>query len=175
MEPANAERIVQKEWGLSLCGGARSLKIQCPASTWFDEIDSRFAGTFQVSFETRTQYIGVMTTSLISSASPIMSASAVQNLSRPSSAISSSALTDLNSSHANGPASVRTGLQLIPSPNEAAAALQSSALQIARLQSNPAQPTARAASEAYMTQAAAQTQVAQQEGAKSSLSFNTLA
>ncbi len=70
-----------------------------------------------------------------------------------------SSSTSLNSPHVNGPDSVRTGLQIVPSPENAAVALQSSESQIARLQSNPAQPTARAASEAYLTQAASQTQV----------------
>ena len=89
--------------------------------------------------------------------------------------ISSPASTSLNGAHANGSDSIRTGLQLIPSPNEAQAALQSSASQIARLQSSPGQPTARAAAEAYQTQAGAQTQVTQPAAASPSQGFNMLA
>jgi hypothetical protein len=81
----------------------------------------------------------------------------------------------LNDAHANGPTSIRTGLQIIPSPNDAADALQSSALQIARLQSNPAQPTARAASAAYQTEASAQTQVSPMENSVGSLKINAMA
>jgi hypothetical protein len=116
-----------------------------------------------------------------------MSASVKQDLSRapatlpdtisgltPAS-IRSPSLSNLNNVHANGPSSIRTGLQLIPSPNDAADALQSSALQIARLQSNPEQPTARAASAAYQTQAAARTQITQQEQSVGSLKINVMA
>ena len=73
--------------------------------------------------------------------------------------------SSLNGPHENSAASIRTGLQIIPSPRDAAAALQSSESQTARLQSNPAQPTARAASEAYQTEAAARTQISLPEAA----------
>jgi hypothetical protein len=73
--------------------------------------------------------------------------------------------SSLNGPHENSAASIRTGLQIIPSPRDAAAALQSSESQIARLQSNPAQPTARAASAAYQTEAAARTQISLPETA----------
>ena len=89
--------------------------------------------------------------------------------------ISSPLSTLLNGAHANGPASVRTGLQIIPSPNDAVAALQSSSSQIARLQSNPLEPTARAASQAYQTQAGAQTQAARTERVSGSPGVNMLA
>ena len=52
--------------------------------------------------------------------------------------------------------------EIVPSPTEAANALQSSALQIARLQSSPEQPTARAAAAAYQTQAGALTRLTEQ-------------
>lgn len=78
-------------------------------------------------------------------------------------------------SSSNGAGSIRTGLQIVPSPNEAAAALKSSATQIARLQSNPQEPTARAASEAYQTQAAARPQIASQGQAGVSRSINLTA
>jgi hypothetical protein len=119
-----------------------------------------------------------MTTNSISSASPIMSASVMQNLSRPPatpSAATGGGTQVLNNPHVNGADSIRTGLQIIPSPNDSAAALQSSALQIARLQSNPEQPTARAASAAYMTQAAARTQITPQQQTIGSLSVNVAA
>jgi hypothetical protein len=149
------------------------------------------------------RYIGIMTTSSISSASPLMSASVMQNLSRtpqtiPDARVSAAQENDvrrttgaisgatpasinsvtsssLNGPHANGPASIRTGLQIIPSPNDTEAALQSSASQIARLQSNPEQPTARAASEAYLTQAAARTRITQQGQGNGSQSVNVMA
>ena len=88
------------------------------------------------------------------------------------SALSSSYLSGPRVS--SGPASIRTGLQIIPSPNDAYASLQSSASQIARLQSNPEQPTARAASEAYQTQAGSKTQISQQTQASGSLSVNVM-
>ena len=100
-----------------------------------------------------------------------MSASVMQNLSRAPDA----AATSLNSAHANGSDSIRTGLQLIPSPTDAQAALQSSASQVARLQANPQLPTARAAAEAYQTQAGAQTQIPPGAGANPSQGFNILA
>jgi len=100
-----------------------------------------------------------------------MSASVMQNLSRAPDA----AATSLNDAHANGSDSIRTGLQLIPSPNDAQAALQSSASQIARLQANSQLPTARAAAEAYQTQAGAQTQVASTASANSSQVISILA
>ena len=107
-----------------------------------------------------------------------MSASAMQNLGRaretaPDARVSASSY--LNGPHANGAVSVRTGLQIIPSPSDAGAALQSSASQIARLQSNPEQPTARAASEAYLTQAADRTRIARQEPVSRSQSVNLTA
>ena len=74
--------------------------------------------------------------------------------------------SNLNDAHTNGPGSIRTGLQIIPSPGDAANLLQSSALQIARLQANPEQPTALAASAVYMTQAAA-TQQGRPNGSQS--------
>jgi hypothetical protein len=98
-----------------------------------------------------------------------MSASVMQNVGR------APASTSLNSAHSNGSDSIRTGLQIIPSPNEALASLQSSASQIARLQSNPQLPTARAASEAYQTQAGALTQVMQAAQVSGSPSVNMLA
>ncbi len=88
--------------------------------------------------------------------------------------INAPAASALNDAHVNGPSSIRTGLQLIPSPLDAAAALQSSASQIARLQSNPEQPTARAASEAYLTQAASQPQISLQERLSSAQNVNMM-
>jgi len=107
-----------------------------------------------------------------------MSASAMQNLGRaretaPDARVSVSSY--LNGPHANGAASISTGLQIIPSPSDAGAALQSSASQIARLQSNPEQPTARAASEAYLTQAADRTRIARKEPVSRSQSVNLTA
>ncbi len=106
-----------------------------------------------------------------------MSASVMQNLSRaPESAPDAPRYSALNGPRtADGPATIKVGLQLIPSPNDAAGALQSSSLQIARLQSNPEAPTARAASEAYMTQAAGQTQVSLRGQTSGSTSINIFA
>jgi hypothetical protein len=137
---------------------------------------------FPVSVRLRARYIGAMTTASISSASPIMSAS-VQNLNKPAakdsslsaSSVESLSFSDLNSAHKNGVSSLRTGLQIVPSPTEAANALQSSALQIARLQSNPEQPTARAAAAAYQTQAGALTRLAEQTQSVGSLKINMTA
>jgi hypothetical protein len=89
----------------------------------------------------------------------------------PSSMIS----TFLNSPNKNGIASTMTGLQIIPSPRDARAALESSASQIARLQSNPEQPTARAASEAYQTEASARTQITPHDRVKASQNVNMMA
>ena len=104
-------------------------------------------------------YISVMTVSSISRDTLVTFAS-VQNTGRvPGPATIGSSSTLLNGSHADGAGSIRTGLQIIPSPHDTVSALSSSASQIARLQSNPAQPTARAASEAYQTESAARTQI----------------
>jgi len=100
-----------------------------------------------------------------------LTAAVVSGVQPPSiNALSSS----LNSPHENSPSSIRTGLQVIPSPLDAAAALQSSESQIARLQSNPAQPNAREASQAYQTQSAARTQIALPETANAQ-SVNVMA
>jgi hypothetical protein len=82
-----------------------------------------------------------------------------QSISGVAPASINSLATVLNDPHANGADSIRTGLQIIPSPQNAALALRSSESQIARLQSSSQQPTARVASEAYLTQAAARTQI----------------
>jgi hypothetical protein len=111
-----------------------------------------------------------------------MSAS-IQNVGRPAAAdsslspspIKSLSFSDLNGAHANGASSVRTGLQIVPSPTDAANALQSSALQVARLQSNPEQPSARAAAAAYQTQAGALTRLTEQTQSVGSLKINVMA
>ncbi len=82
--------------------------------------------------------------------------------------------SSLSPSPTNG-ASVRTGLQIAPSPTEAANALQSSALQIGRLQSNAEQPTARAAAAAYKTQAGALTRLNEQTQSGGSPKINMMA
>jgi hypothetical protein len=72
-----------------------------------------------------------------------MSASAMQNLGKARQTTpdtGESVSSYLNGPHGNGPASVRTGLQTIPSPIDAGAALQSSASQIARLQFTRQEP-----------------------------------
>jgi hypothetical protein len=118
-----------------------------------------------------------MAASSISSGSPIMSASVMKNLKGPGTrpeahgGMKPASISTL----AGGQGSIRKGLQIIPSPNDAAGALQSSARQIARLQSNPAQPTARAASFAYLTQSAAQTQDEPNQQPPGSLRVNVTA
>jgi hypothetical protein len=103
-----------------------------------------------------------------------MSASVMQNLQAPRQAPEAEAPASIRSL-SGGQGSIKTGLQIIPSPGDAAGALQSSALQIARLQSNPQQPTARAASFAYQTQSAAQTQIAPRQQPLGSLRVNVIA
>jgi hypothetical protein len=114
-----------------------------------------------------------------------MSASAMQKPNRETatpglsslspSSIASLSFSDLNGANVNGAPSARTGLQIIPSPRDTANALQSSALQIARLQSNPEQPTARAASAAYQTQAGALTRITVQTQSVGSLKIDMMA
>ena len=118
-----------------------------------------------------------MAVSAISSGSPIMSASVMGNLQAPRIApeAAGGASTASISAVAGGQGSIRTGLQIIPSPNDTAGALQSSARQIARLQASPEQPTARAASFAYQTQSAAQTQIAPRQQPLGSLRVNVIA
>jgi hypothetical protein len=118
----------------------------------------------------------------ISPASPIMSASAMQNVSRPpettpdareSAAQENDARRTAEAVSGAAPASAGARLQITPAPDDAEASLQASASQIARAQSSPEQ-NVRAASEAYQSQAAAQSQITQQEKANGSQSVNVM-
>jgi hypothetical protein len=91
---------------------------------------------------------------------------------RTAEAVSGAAPATISSE--SGQASVGTRLQITPSPNDAEASLQSSASQIARLQSGPEQQNVRAASEAYQSQASAQTQITQSEKGNGSQSVNVM-
>jgi hypothetical protein len=112
-----------------------------------------------------------MTTISISPASPIMSASAMQEMNRARDIVAEateSASRTINSG------TVKTGLQ-IPSQWEARSGLQSSSSQIARLQANPGQAAPRAALEAYTTQVGVQASPATSGNADRSLNINMTA
>ena len=92
---------------------------------------------------------------------------------RTAEAVSGAAPASISS--ASSSPSVGTRLQITPAPNDAEASLQASASQIARVQSAPEQQNTRAASEAYQSQAAAQTQITQEEKGNGSQSINVMA
>ncbi len=71
--------------------------------------------------------------------------------------------------------SVGTRLEVTPTPNDAQASLQASASQIARLQTSPEQQNPQAVSNAYQSQAAAQSQISQQQQAEGAQSINVMA